>query len=835
MGHSSANDGYLEHWETIKDMVDALIDLMLNLRQSGHPGGSRSKVHLLVSLMLSGAMRWDIRRPEHPLADRFILGAGHTIPLFYAALAVFSEAMRRIYEATKDQRFYIDPSLTVLPEDLIRFRRRGGLPGHAECSGKTHLLRFNTGPSGHGLPAALGQALALRRMGLETVRVFVLEGEGGLTPGGALEARQVAWGLGLGNLFLLLDWNDFGIDPRRTSSVVPGTPREWFESFGWRTYEVAEGTDWKALEAGLKAMISAAQAESLTPSLLFARTRKGRGYLKYDYQSHGSPHTPMNSPAFWETKRPFMERYGIEFEGFGQPAPEGQEERERQTLINIQRVVSLFERRSGLLEYLAGRLLELASQVPGELPAAQAFGFGRNSAKPTDPGPSPSAGEGDEPRTASKGTAPGRGPTGETPEAAGASPQARFWIPRPMRFDPDLFDPARYPESMWAKPGSRASNRQALGRWGGWVSDICRERYGRPLWLACSADLAESTGIAGFAGSWGWYERSKNPEGVLLPQEITEFTNAAMMTGVASTNVAEDPWSEFDGLWGACSTYGAFVYLKYGPMRLFSQTAQDCRIKMGKVLWVAGHSGPETADDSRTHFGIFSPSVTELFPDGAVIDLHPWEYNEVPVMLAEAMKHPAPIVAIHLTRPPIEIPDREALGIPSHFESARGAYVIRPYDRERPRGGVVLVQGTSVIEGLLRVLPEIEQRGLNVKIVAALSRYLFERQPAEFRSSVFPRWEQMDAMFITSRCASSMLRWIAAPIARDYSLSADWDDRWRTGGTVDEVLDEAHLSPDWILAAIERFAMEKPERMKRLRSMVVSSAADGEPETDSPD
>jgi hypothetical protein len=70
--------------------------------------------------------------------------------------------------------------------------------------------------------------------------------------------------------------------------------------------------------------------------------------------------------------------------------------------------------------------------------------------------------------------------------------------------------------------------------------------------------------------------------------------------------------------------------LTYGLMRLFSQLAQDCPLKVGKIIWVAGHSGPETAEDSRTHFGIYAPGVTQLFPDGAIINLHPWEYNEVP-------------------------------------------------------------------------------------------------------------------------------------------------------------------------------------------------------------
>ena len=58
------------------------------------------------------------------------------------------------------------------------------------------------------------------------------------------------------------------------------------------------------------------------------------------------------------------------------------------------------------------------------------------------------------------------------------------------------------------------------------------------------------------------------------------------------------------------------------------------------MIWVAGHSGPETAEDSRTHFGVYRPDVTQLFPDGQVIDLHPWEYNEVPVLLAAALGQP---------------------------------------------------------------------------------------------------------------------------------------------------------------------------------------------------
>ena len=197
---------------------------------------------------------------------------------------------------------------------------------------------------------------------------------------------------------------------------------------------------------------------------------------------------------------------------------------------------------------------------------------------------------------------------------------------------------------------------------------------------------------------------------MLLPQEITEFANAGILIGMTTVNFARDPEHHFDGLWGACSTYGSFSYLKYGPMRLFSQLAQDCELKVGKMIWVAGHSGPETAEDSRTHFGIYAPGVTQLFPDGAIINLHPWEYNEVPVLLGAALREKAPIVALHLTRPPVTIPDRAGLGIPSHFEAARGAYIIRDY-RPGPRGGAVIVQGASAVANIIKALPELDAAG----------------------------------------------------------------------------------------------------------------------------
>src|SRR6187431_2705297 len=106
---SAARD--FERYEVVKDLVDECIDLALNYRQSGHPGGSRSKVHMLLSLMLSGGMRWDLRRPWLPFGDRFVLSAGHTVPLIYATLAVLNEAFK-----VRQERAPGDPNY-AFPDD----------------------------------------------------------------------------------------------------------------------------------------------------------------------------------------------------------------------------------------------------------------------------------------------------------------------------------------------------------------------------------------------------------------------------------------------------------------------------------------------------------------------------------------------------------------------------------------------------------------------------------------------------------------------------------------------------------------------------------------------
>jgi transketolase len=154
----------------------------------------------------------------------------------------------------------------------------------------------------------------------------------------------------------------------------------------------------------------------------------------------------------------------------------------------------------------------------------------------------------------------------------------------------------------------------------------------------------------------------------------------------------------------------------------------------------------------------------------------------------------------------------------SHFEAARGAYLVRDYRPGKARGGTLIVQGTSSMANIVKVLPELEARDLNVKIVAAISPQLFAKQPVEYREKILPVRDRVDSTIITTQARWLMHDWLFNKVAEEYALSADWDNRWRTGGNVDELLEEAHLSPRWVLEGIERFVRERETRLGRLQA-----------------
>ena len=394
--------------------------------------------------------------------------------------------------------------------------------------GKTLFLKFNTGPSGHGMGPAAGEALALKHAGADEVKVFVFEGEGGLTPGGAHEARHTAWGLGLNNLVFMIDWNDFGIDERPLSAVVYGTPDDWFSSYGWRVTGTEHGSEWDDVT---RATLEAARGDNpgKTPSVAWFKTRKGRGYGKYDNKSHGTP-WPMNAPDYWAVRKEFMTKYGVTYDGVDEPAPDDPNEREAQARANFGVALSVLRTNTDLTDWLTDRLNEVAATVPEHVEGMNLNDDGRRV-------------QGRAAVRCRIRIRPrfGRSLATSSPTARRTGHGARSSMPSPRR--------STAARCSWAHPPT-------------WPI--------RPTSPASARTLATCRATAGTSAT-------RISAGTVLPTQITEFGNAGLVVGMATVNMADDPFNDFNGFWGTCSTYGSFSYLKYGPMRLFSQLAQDTR------------------------------------------------------------------------------------------------------------------------------------------------------------------------------------------------------------------------------------------------------------------
>ena len=161
-------------------------------------------------------------RPEQPDwddRDRFILSKGHGCAAFYAVLC--------------DRGFFPESWLSGF---MVRGGRLGGHPDRLLVPG----AEASTGSLGHGLPMAIGVALALRAKGKSAPRVVVLTGDAELNEGSNWEAILLAPHLRLTNLTLVVVNNH--------STTPPLVPLDGkLESFGWDTVVVG-GRDHAALE-----------------------------------------------------------------------------------------------------------------------------------------------------------------------------------------------------------------------------------------------------------------------------------------------------------------------------------------------------------------------------------------------------------------------------------------------------------------------------------------------------------------------------------------------------------------------------------------------------------
>ncbi|HJT86327.1 MAG TPA: hypothetical protein VJ732_00690, partial [Bryobacteraceae bacterium] len=369
--------------------------------------------------------------------------------------------------------------------------------------------------------------------------------------------------------------------------------------------------------------------------------------------------------------------------------------------------------------------------------------------------------------------------------------------------------------TLFRKPGETMGARRGISEIIKWMNYVTGNRF-----LTLAADLSESINVE-HGSLWGHYDPETNPLGTRIKAAIQEAGNVSTAIGLVSQSASVDP-EKFAGVWALSGTYGSFTPLMYTPARVWSQQNQDSRFRMGVLHILAAHSGPETAADGRTHFGIFAPQVWKLFPRGQTIHLSFWDYNDVaPGYFAAAeiaARDPkVGLITIEVARPDFAVVDRSRFADPDLKAAAKGLYVIRDFAPGKPRHGYVLAQGSSSTANLVKQLPQLEQAGINVKVIAAISEELFDRQPEAYRRSLLPPEALYDLMVVSTGTRRVWPVRNLGPLTDEYSLTSDWDNQWLTSGLEADVIAEAHLDQKSVFAAVERFAREREQRLARQR------------------
>lgn len=230
---------------------------------AGHTGGSLSAVDIL-NVLYNHVLNVSPENFTDPNRDRYIQSKGHSVEVLYVVLA--------------DKGFYPETDLDSLNKYQSHFI------GHP--TRKVPGVEHNTGALGHGLPIAVGTAIAGKKDG-RSFRVFTLLGDGELEEGSNWEASMSAAHYQLDNLVVIIDYNKLQITGPVDSVTGVVHLREKFEAFGYAVREV-DGNN----ISDLVDIFDQVPFTPGKPNLILAHTVKGKGVSFIENQVSWHHHVP---------------------------------------------------------------------------------------------------------------------------------------------------------------------------------------------------------------------------------------------------------------------------------------------------------------------------------------------------------------------------------------------------------------------------------------------------------------------------------------------------------------------------------------------------------------
>ncbi|MGE4801816.1 transketolase [Yersinia hibernica] len=225
-----------------------IVVLNANSPAGGHTGADLSQVEILAALYFR-ILNCAPDRLTDPDRDIYVQSKGHAVGGYYCCLA----------------------EAGYFPEEWLATYQHANshLPGHP-VKHKTPGIELNTGALGHGLPVAVGIALAAKRANSKR-RVFVLTGDGELAEGSNWEAALVAAHYQLDNLIIINDKNKLQL-AGTTKSIMNTDPlADKWQAFGLQVTECI-GNDMQSVVETLEGL-----QQNGKPNVVIANTEKGAG------------------------------------------------------------------------------------------------------------------------------------------------------------------------------------------------------------------------------------------------------------------------------------------------------------------------------------------------------------------------------------------------------------------------------------------------------------------------------------------------------------------------------------------------------------------------------
>lgn len=251
-------------WRLRRDCVDIIM-----AGGGGHIGGDMSVIDALM-VLYENHLRIMPETVADPNRDRFVLSKGHAMEAYYAVLC---------------ERGFLD-----LSDVKARFSKFGS-PYIGHPNNKLPGIEMNSGSLGHGLPVAVGMALAAK-MDDRNYRTYVFMGDGELAEGSVWEGAMAAPTFGLDNLCALVDRNRLQISGCTEDVMRQDSQEERWAAFGWNVLSVP-GNNLVALDDAF----GLAACTKGKPTVIIANTVKGYGS------------SVMENKAGWHHHLPNQEEY----------------------------------------------------------------------------------------------------------------------------------------------------------------------------------------------------------------------------------------------------------------------------------------------------------------------------------------------------------------------------------------------------------------------------------------------------------------------------------------------------------------------------------------------